>query len=207
MHQRPGATLADARAVVEQLETELRGSEKFEARAGRQGDSSVASQRPGGPWFIRLLLLSLFMLFGTILLVVGVKNGASSWAFASRAGRTQGTVVRLDNSISAVKRHSNTKCRAVVSYQVGGESHEAFGPVQVQPGVHGWPKAYPVGDTVSVLYDPDRPEEALVVSFSEQWAEPLVFSGVGLTFLLVGIGLLWSRWRSRRSQLGEEQRR
>ncbi|MHC4227571.1 MAG: DUF3592 domain-containing protein, partial [Planctomycetota bacterium] len=64
-----------------------------------------------------------------------------------------------------------------------------------------------VGETVSVLYDPDRPEEALVVSFSEQWAEPLVFSGVGLTFLLVGIGLLWSRWRSRRSQLGEEQRR
>jgi hypothetical protein len=198
------AGLAEAKAAVEQLEAELRAAEteQFATPAGRQGDAPVPTRRPGGAPLIRLLLVSPVVLFGTIFLVAGVRSGTASWAFVSRAARTQGTVVRLDNWIPE-HGHSNTDCRAVVSYQVGGESREVFGPVQLQPGVHGWSEGYRVGDAVTVLYATDRPEEAVVESFSGQWAEPLVFSGLGLTFLLVGIGLLRSQWRRRRGQLGE----
>ena len=156
------------------------------------------------PFYLVLLFLALI---GAMLLVVGVMSGASSWAFASRAIRTQGTVVRHDNRIlrSGVdgRRTSNTKCRAVVSYQVGGKSYDVFGPVQAQPNVQAWPKVSPIGSQVTVLYDPDRPEEAVVESFSEQWAGTLVYGGVGLPFLLLGSGWLWYHWRRWDSQVGE----
>ncbi len=157
------------------------------------------------PFYLVLLFLALI---GAMLLVVGVMSGASSWAFASRAIRTQGTVVRHDNRIlrSGVdgRRTSNTKCRAVVSYQVGGKSYDVFGPVRTQQEVRdGWPKVTPIGSQVTVLYDPDRPEEAVVESFSEQWAGVLVYGGLGLTFLLLGSGLLRYHWRRWDSQVGK----
>ncbi len=147
------------------------------------------------------MLATPFAVLGAVFLVVGGRSGLSELAFAARAASTQGTVVRLDSWIPG-KGDSNTECRAVVSYQVAGQYNEVYGPVQQRPGVVvGWPQAYRVGDVVSILYDPDRPGEAKVDSFYARWAEPLLFSGIGLTFLLVGIGLLWSSWRRWRSQL------
>ena len=109
-----------------------------------------------------------FVVMGAIFLVAGVQGGLSSWAFVARATRTQGTVVRLSNRLPG-EGHSNTKCRAVVSYQVGGETYEVHGSVQMRPGGHGRPEGYQVGEVVSVLYDPDRPGEVVVDLLSVGW--------------------------------------
>ncbi|MDA1055125.1 MAG: DUF3592 domain-containing protein [Planctomycetota bacterium] len=134
----------------------------------------------------------LMVLFGGISLVVGLKSGAESWAFTSRAIRIQGTVLQHDNNIPD-EGTSYKNCRAVVSYRIGDKSYEVFGPVRAQPISTGWPKVSAIGSTVTVLYGPDRPEEALVESFEEQLGEGVLFGGLGLTFLLVGIVLLWRR--------------
>lgn len=134
----------------------------------------------------------LMVLFGGISLVVGLKSGAESWAFSSRAIRTEGAVVRHENNIPG-EGTSFKNCLAVVSYRVGDKSYEVFGPSRAQPNTTGWPKVAPIGSTLTVLYDPDRPEEALVESFEAQLAEGVLFGGLGLTFLLMGIILLWRR--------------
>jgi hypothetical protein len=141
------------------------------------------------------------VLFGCISLVVGLESGAESWAFTSHAIRTEGAVVRHDNNIPGGGT-SNNSCLAVVSYRVGDKSYEVFGPYRAQPNSTGWPKVAPIGSTVTVLYDPDRPEEALVESFEAQLGEGVLFGGLGLTFLLVGIVLLWRRRRSRVGEAG-----
>jgi hypothetical protein len=184
-----GAGLAEAAAAVERLEAEARAA----------GGGSPQVRLVGGVPLGCLVGAVPFVVFGAVFLVAGVRDGLSAWAFLARAERIEGTVVRLDNRIPG-QGHSNTECRAVVAYQVGGESHEVHGYVQKQPGVHGGPRGYGVGDAVPLLYDPDRPGEAVVESF-HLWAGPLLPGGLGFTFLLLGVGLLWferRRWRRRR---------
>lgn len=47
---------------------------------------------------------------------------------------------------------------------------------------------YENGTVVQVLYDTAQPSEAQIVTFSEFWLWPLVATGLGLFFLLGGIG-------------------
>lgn len=203
------AGLAEAKTAVEQLEAELRAAEpdRFAAAGEGQGGRQAPIRLVGGVPLGCLLGAAPLVVFGAIFLVAGVQSGLSDWAFAARAARTQGTVVRHDNRIPR-EGHSNTKCRAVVSFQAGGDTYEVHGPVQFRPGVHGWPQAYPIGEVVGVLYDPDRPGEATVEGFGPGWVGgPLMFGGLGLTFLLLGLGLVWAerrKWRGRRGRGGAE---
>jgi hypothetical protein len=199
-----GAGLAEAEAAVGRLEAELRVAEPDRFAGPAAGpDARPPIRLVAGVPLGCLLGAAPLVVFGAVLLVAGVRGGLSDRAFAARAVRAQGTVVRHDNRLPPGGATSNTQCRAVVSYQVGGETYEVHGPVQFRPGVHGWPQAYPVGEVVGVLYDPDRPGEAEVEGIGPAWAGgPLLFGGLGLTFLLLGIGLFWSqrrRWRARLS--------
>jgi Protein of unknown function (DUF3592) len=51
----------------------------------------------------------------------------------------------------------------------------------------GSPKRVPVGSHVRVLYSPEHPSNAEVLSFSNFWLLPIFSLGFGLTFTLVGI--------------------
>ncbi len=95
-----------------------------------------------------------------------------------------------------------TAYRPVVSYTVNSKSYEIFGPVRGRR-TWDWPKVSPIGSSVSILYDPDRPAEALVESFELQWGEAALFSFLGLVFLPLGIALLWRR---RNPPVGEPNR-
>jgi hypothetical protein len=191
-----GSNLLEAKTAVEQLEVELRAAEP----------NRFAEQPPvklvGGVPLGCLLGSAPFVAMGAVFLVYGIQDALSWSAFAERAVRTEGTVVRLDNKIPG-KGHSNTQCRAVISYQVGGETFEVHGFLQVQPGVHGGPKGYQVGEAATLLYDPDRPGEAKLDSIYV-WVGPLIPCVLGLTFLLLGIGLWWAerrKWRRKREQV------
>jgi hypothetical protein len=157
-----GADLAAAKAAVEQLDAELRAAEpdSFAAAARSRDVRQPPVRLVGGVPLGCLLGATPFVVFGAVFLVAGVRSTISEWAANARAVSTQGTVVRHDNRLPPNYGHSNTQCRAVVSYEVAGQSYEVFGPIQYRPGVWGWPQAYPIGETVTVLYDPDRPEAA-----------------------------------------------
>ena len=189
--------MAEAKTAVEELELEWRSAEpdRF-AVAEPGGDGQRPIKLVAGVPLGCLLGATPFVVFGAVLLAWGVQTALALWVFDARTAPMQGTVVRLDNRIPG-KGHSNTECRAVVSYQVGGQTHEVHGFVQKRPGVTGWPKGFQVGDAVNLLYNPDRPAEAMVDSYLVS-IEPLIPFAIGLTFLLLGIGLFWSERRKRR---------
>jgi hypothetical protein len=193
-----GAGLAEAKNAVEQLEEKWRVAEPDAFAAEPESDGQPPIKLVAGVPFGCLLGAIPFVVFGLVLLAWGVQSGLSLWAFTARAAATQGTVVRLDNRIPG-QGHSNTQCRAVVSYQVGGQTHEVYGYLQMKPGASGWPKGFQVGDLVNLRYDPDRPAEAKLDS-SYVWVGPLIPGAIGLIFLLLGVGLIWSERRKRRVQ-------
>ncbi|MCS7031333.1 MAG: DUF3592 domain-containing protein [Gloeomargarita sp. SKYG116] len=50
-----------------------------------------------------------------------------------------------------------------------------------------------VGESVEILYDPRRPQVARINRFWDLWLLPIVFSGIGSVFFLIGVGLLAKR--------------
>jgi hypothetical protein len=47
---------------------------------------------------------------------------------------------------------------------------------------------YETGQLVAVAYQPDNPQKAQIVSFSQFWLGPIVVTAAGLLFFLMGIG-------------------
>ena len=56
-----------------------------------------------------------------------------------------------------------------------------------QSGCSDSPQLFPVGSHVRVLYAPDSPAKAEIVSFSNLWLLPIVFLGFGVVCILIGI--------------------
>jgi hypothetical protein len=56
-----------------------------------------------------------------------------------------------------------------------------------QSACSGSPQLFPVGSHVRVLYAPDSPMRAEIVSFSNLWLLPIVFLGFGVVCILIGI--------------------
>ncbi len=83
------------------------------------------------------------------------------------------------------------------SVRVGADGNEFYYPVvefylpdhtlqRVQLNEGSWPPAYMQGEAVTVAYNPQRPIEARIVSFSSlvlRWTVPLITGGLGLAFL------------------------
>ncbi len=53
-----------------------------------------------------------------------------------------------------------------------------------------FPPRYHVGQQVAVVYDPDNPQHANIVSFMDLWFMPLFCGGFSSLFLLVGLILV-----------------
>jgi hypothetical protein len=138
-----------------------------------------------------ILALAGMGLLGT---AIGAAIGWSSWRTSSEAQRTQGRVVELARvegprtpGPKGQPVSNNPGLAPVVEYQVGGQTYRIQGQVSSSS------PAYAVGESVDVLYQPDRPAEGRIDSFAEKWLAALVFGGGGLLFTLIGFGMLWSR--------------
>lgn len=62
--------------------------------------------------------------------------------------------------------------------------------ITFQSGAGSSAASWRIGDTVAVCYRKDRPEVAEVGSFAALWGPTLLFAGLGVIFLFVGIGIL-----------------
>lgn len=107
---------------------------------------------------------------GLILLLIGLFWAFQSWQTLRGFQQTQGTVVA----------NAGRRAQApLVEYQVDGKTYTTSGSVGSEVFVHS------VGETVTVLYEPGRPEEGVVNSFTEMWAIPVVSGGAGVLCMLV----------------------
>jgi hypothetical protein len=121
-------------------------------------------------------------LFGSVFVAVGIWMLVDGLRFRASANRAEGEVIRLEWSNG--EGNSRSGALPVVRYEAQGRT------VEFRSRVSSRPPAYRVGELVTVLYHPEDPENASVDTFLEQYLLPLVFGGPGLVFSGVGLAFL-----------------
>jgi len=135
--------------------------------------------------------------FGAIFGGVGLVFAAiGGWFFlddrdlAAGGVRTQGTVIELVESRDSDGDYSYRP--RVEFFAPDGTRHEFTGRVGSSPPSHS------AGETVEVIYAPDRPDRAMIDGFFDRFLVPLVFGGMGSLFAAIGGGVLFALIRRRR---------
>lgn len=132
---------------------------------------------------------------GALFLVIAAFSLQARLSFESDALRTDGEVVgvvqssRIDND----GRRSTSWCPTVRF------TSESSGTLTFTARTCSNPPSYRIGEHVDVLYLRGEPESAAIDSPAERWLLPLVFGGIGLVFLLIGLLLTLSKLRTQRT--------
>ncbi|OGT21787.1 MAG: hypothetical protein A2V90_08010 [Gammaproteobacteria bacterium RBG_16_57_12] len=137
-------------------------------------------------FFLDYVLPLIFLMTGIALLVSAAYRRAQTLAFLARARETTGEVIALEE---------------VPPQEPGAGELETYAPVVVFTADNGrkvkftsmassYPPRYAVGDSVPVLYEANRADQARIHSFHDLWIMPALFGGLGLAFTAVGAGLL-----------------
>jgi hypothetical protein len=127
------------------------------------------------------LLCHAFILLGMGMLAGGAYQGARSFRLELRGAHARGTVVELVHTSDSEAGSSYTPR---VRYRSASAERTFVSSVGT-----GW-RRYEPGDRVSVLYDPENPEEARIRSFWDLWSGPALLLGMGLSFAWAGRAFL-----------------
>lgn len=138
-----------------------------------------------------IIIVSIFLLIAVIMLTIASIATVSNVRTLSREQSTPGRVVDLTvrPSWDSERRTSTDYYYPVVEFYLPGEVRQT---VQLSEG--SWPPAYQVGDSVTVLYDPEQPLDARIDSVSStvlMWILPGITGVIGAIFLAVGLSVWW----------------
>ena len=148
-----------------------------------------AEAAPQVKGFFAGFLGTLCTMVGIVFLTFACAMGVQSVRLTNGAARTEGTVIRMEQSLG------QEGSAPVVRYRVEGKEHEFKSNMQTSP------PAYAVGEKVTILYQPDQPDLAGIDSFFDRWALPLIFGGVGAVLTGVSVGAFIVAFRRQRRQL------
>ncbi|WP_298820880.1 DUF3592 domain-containing protein [Chloroflexus sp.] len=129
---------------------------------------------------------------GVAMLIFGNWWHSQNQAFVDIAQPATGRVVEL----VAETRRNNEGRQATYYYPVIAFTAIDGTAMQVKSSTGSNPPSHRVGDTVSILYNPQNPAEMHENSFWSLWFPSYLILGFGGLFLLVGVsmainGLLW----------------
>jgi hypothetical protein len=133
---------------------------------------------------LSVVIPAVFLLCGIGLLIGGFVSVGRTRAFLRKAIETSGEVVDLLEEPPYESGESPTY-RPVVSYVLPSSRRIRF-----QSMVHSNPPEYAIGESVAILYEPDRPHEARIRSFTSLWLLGIILVGLGMIFSALGAGLL-----------------
>ncbi len=105
--------------------------------------------------------------------------------FVDTAARAEGTVIEL-----VEKRDGNSGATFAPVYtfrDAQGGDHN------IHSNVSTYPPRYKVGETVTVLYRPEKPDDAAIDGFFDLWLMPLILGIFGAVQLIVGLVILATR--------------
>ncbi|XHX80627.1 MAG: DUF3592 domain-containing protein [Stenomitos frigidus ULC029] len=121
------------------------------------------------------LTVGIGMLAGTVFLCTNTN------AFLREAIKAQGTVIELIPSYS----DGSTTYRPAVRFinQQGKE-------IEFASSSSSNPPSYAEGQTVEVLYLPDKPQQAEINGFFSLWGAPVILGSLGSIFFTIGASLL-----------------
>lgn len=133
--------------------------------------------------FLRWILPGIFLLCGLGLLCATALNLARTRAFLRTAAEAAGEVIGHEEEPACEPGDPRTY-RSVVAFTVGARS------LRFSSQAHSHPPEHAVGDAVRVLYDPARPGDARIRSFTGLWLLPSILGGLGVVFTALGAWLL-----------------
>ncbi len=130
------------------------------------------------------ILPLIFLFVGLGLSIAASVYGKRTRNFLIRSTETTGEVIALEEVPPTEAGETHT-FRPVVSFPVGPTRQVRFKSM-----AHSNPPEYEVGASVRVLYDPTRPDEARIRSFTSLWLPLAGLGGLGIIFTVLGGGLL-----------------
>lgn len=131
-----------------------------------------------------------FLAIGIALLLGAGVIGQHTRSFLSNAVSTDGIVVALD----ALSDRGSTTYRPIIRFQTPS------GNVEFRSSSGSNPPRYTVGDTVPVLYSPDKPNDARPDAFFSLWGAATITAGIGLVFFTIGAAMIGLARRSSRRE-------
>jgi hypothetical protein len=151
-----------------------------------------------------MVIAGIFAIVALILLAVSVVSVVQAVHRLSIEQAATGQVVKmverrvLDDSQT---NHYQVYAYPVVAFSLGNGEQEQ---VELEEGA--WPPAYKAGDSVTVLYDPEQPQQARIQSSTSGlflWLWPAITGFIGLIFLMVSV--MAFRFRKSPDPLEEDQ--
>jgi len=150
-----------------------------------------------GEIYLRSLwpVLLLFLAVSGILICAGIYTGVKTSSFETHASRAVGTVIE---NVPSMNTSEN-----VVYYYPKIEFETTRGESLIIISTAGAnPPAFEVGQTVTLLYDRQKPTHAEIDSFRNLWLWTMVFSSIGAVFAIIGGGMLTYEMRRRQAATG-----
>lgn len=126
----------------------------------------------------------LLLLLGAMALGIGIYLFIGKQEFVARSIVTDGVVSELETSSSS--KGKRVYYPIVVFKDAAGQ--EQFFRSQIGSN----PASYDVGEPVKVRYEPGKPSTASIEGFWEMWGGLTIAGGIGLLFLAIGIGNIYS---------------
>jgi len=117
---------------------------------------------------------------GLVPLGLAVQGYLTSWILVRDRPEAQGRVVGYESGYHTRPTQSQS-FYPVVEYRDGNGRLQTF-----RSKVGTGKERYPIGETVSVRYAPDAPEDGVIDEFTGLWLKPTIFLAVSLPFLLLG---------------------
>lgn len=144
---------------------------------------------------------AIFLLIGIIDLGICVFSYQNTLNFIDTAISAPGTVIEVNRSGS----NGSSNYYPVVQFTT-----DQGKIIEFQSNVGSNPPSYQTGDDIAVLYPEDTPEKARINSFSGLWLLIIIFAGVGGSFTIAGMGLLFytfynQKIRAQRQEKLEEE--
>ncbi|GCE07422.1 DUF3592 domain-containing protein [Dictyobacter aurantiacus] len=138
------------------------------------------SYRRGNP----LLAGIIFFFVGLIFTIVGAAFWFSNQSFMVGTVSTTGQIVscHYSSSSSDAIASSGSTCKPTITFTT-----QAGQKITFTSSISS--SSYNPGDNVTVSYHPATPADARVSDFVSLWLLPLIFGGLGIIFLILGLGL------------------
>lgn len=125
---------------------------------------------------------SIFAGVGSIFLIAGIIIGVNTYSYLSKSIITQGTVIDLEKRIS---KDSDGYSYALY-YPIIKFTANSGKVTQFEANSGSYPPAYTKGKKVEIIYNPQEPESAMINSGFDSWFLPIMCTGMGSLFVIIG---------------------
>jgi hypothetical protein len=127
---------------------------------------------------------------GLFALITGIVWGFRRSELLRSGQRTQGTVVDQFKSVSTTvgEGTARTTDTSISYYPVVEFLTQRGATIRFRGATGSGVPDYETGAVVNLVYRPDDPQQAKILSFSQFWLGPLVVTVAGLVCFLMGVG-------------------